>query len=41
MRNFKKIVGFGLKCPQVIEVIKQAEAKDKLDMPPTTLLSML
>jgi hypothetical protein len=23
-RNFKKITGFGLKCPQVIEILKQA-----------------
>lgn len=29
-RNFKKITGFGLKCPQVIEILKQAEAKDNL-----------
>lgn len=40
-RNFNKIGGFGLKCPQVIEVIKQSESKANLDIPPATLLSML
>lgn len=40
-KNFPKIKGFGLKCPQVIQVLQKFELEDRLDIPPCSLLTML
>jgi hypothetical protein len=36
MRNFKKISGYGLKSPQLIDIIKKSEDKEAVEVEPIT-----
>ena len=41
MKNFPKIKGYALKSPKMIEVLKEFEQHDNLDVDPCSLLCMI